>query len=262
MKARVLSVYDEGSIPDTPLIGARGFSVLVDADGQRTLFGTGRRGSYLMHNLDYLEVDVNSVDRVVISHMHIDHVGGLETFLEKREKSIEVIIPPDGENVTKAKFLGIPLRRTGIPMMSEEARSMMMLRTAGERTKLSENLFLSGPSSKGTDPPVDENLMVLMTLNGPVLICGCCHRGLADAVEYVESETSRKISAILGGVHLTGMRKKEVHAIAEMLKDKGPPAMYLNHCSGQVQRTHLREKLGLNAVKDMYVGTEIQFDVR
>jgi len=261
MKAKVLSVYDEGSLTDTPLIGARGFSVLVDVDDQRTLFSTGRRGAYLMHNLDYLEIDADTIDRVVISHMHADHIGGLETFLEKRKEAVEVIVPPDGENATRDKFLGIPLKKRGIPMMSEEARAKMILRIAGEWTPLSKNLSLSGPSSAGTDPPVDENLMILMSVNGPVLICGCCHRGLGDAIELVESRTSKKVSAVLGGVHLTDKKKKEVYGIAELLRERGPPALYLNHCSGLIQRTHLREKLGLNAVKDLYVGTEIQFDV-
>ena len=95
MKAKVTCVYDEGAVVGTPLIGARGISVLVDVDGERTLFDTGMRGRYLMHNLDNLEIDVNTIDRVVISHAHTAHVGGLETFLEGRERSVDVIVTQD-----------------------------------------------------------------------------------------------------------------------------------------------------------------------
>ena len=258
MKAKVLSVYDEGSVPDTPLIGAKGFSVLIDADGQRTLFDTGRRGGYLMHNLDYLEVDPNTIDRVVISHMHMDHVGGLETFLEKREEAVDVIVTKDGERTTEVRFLGIPIKKAGLSNYSKETAAKMRLHKEGEWTQLSKSLFLSNvPNSTG----VDENMLVLMTIGGPVIICGCCHGGIAAAIEHVERITDKKVSAVLGGVHLVKKKKDEVYEVAASLQEKGPPALYLNHCSGQTQRTHLREKLGLKAVRDLYAGTEIQFDV-
>ena len=73
-KAKVLSVYDEGALEDTPFIGATGFSVLVEVDGQRTLFDTGMRGRYLIHNLDYLDVKPDMIDRVVISQIGRAHV--------------------------------------------------------------------------------------------------------------------------------------------------------------------------------------------
>jgi len=258
MKAKVLGVYDEGSVPDTPLVGAKGFSVLIDVDDQRTLFDTGRRGGYLMHNLDYLEVDPDTIDRIVISHMHVDHVGGLESFLEKRKESVEVTVTPDGERTTEVKILGIPIKRTGLSNYSEETAAKMRLRKEGEWTQLSKSLFLSNvPNSAG----IDENMLVLMTVGGPVIICGCCHGGIASAIDHVTERTGKKVSAVLGGIHLIGMKKNDVYDVAAALGERGPPALYLNHCSGQTQRTHLREKLGLKAVKDLYAGTEIQFDV-
>ena len=80
-KAKVLSVYDEGALEDTPFIGATGFSVLVEVDGQRTLFDTGMRGRYLIHNLDYLDVKPDMIDRVVISHNHKGNMGGFSSIV-------------------------------------------------------------------------------------------------------------------------------------------------------------------------------------
>ncbi|MCL2785687.1 MAG: MBL fold metallo-hydrolase [Methanomassiliicoccaceae archaeon] len=257
MKAKVLSVYDEGALPETPMIGARGLAILVDVDGERTLFGTGRRGSYLMHNLDYMEVDVGTIDRVVISHMHIDHVGGLEAFLERREESIEVIVTPDAEHVKVVKLLGIPISRTGLRNIPEETAAKMNLRYESRWTQLSKNLFLTATPPDG----VDENMLVLMTVNGPVMLCGCCHCGPVAAMELTETAVGRKVSGIVGGLHLVDKKKNELYAIAEMFKEKGVSSLYLNHCSGQIQKTRLRERLGLSAVGDFYVGTEIQFDV-
>ena len=54
MNAKITCVYDEGSLPKTNLIGAKGFSVMVESEGKRLLFDTGLRGRYLMHNMGVL----------------------------------------------------------------------------------------------------------------------------------------------------------------------------------------------------------------
>ena len=261
MKAKVLSVYDEGSLPATPLIGAKGLSILVDIDGERTLFDTGGRGNYLMHNMGILEIDADSVDRIVVSHMHSSHIGGLHSFMEARERAIDVISTPDHGAVRVVRIFGIPMKRTGFPKMPPGSSAKMNIVAVNEWTRLSENLYVTGTVPAEDAPDVHENSLVLMTKGGPVLICGCCHRGLWATVSFVEGKTGKKISAIVGGIHLTDKKKAEVRAVADTLTEMGPPALYLCHCSGQVQRMHLREKLGLKGVNDFYVGTEIQFDV-
>ena len=54
MGAVITCIYDEGSLEDTPLIGAKGFSVMVERDGRRVLFDTGLRDRYLKHNMENL----------------------------------------------------------------------------------------------------------------------------------------------------------------------------------------------------------------
>jgi 7,8-dihydropterin-6-yl-methyl-4-(beta-D-ribofuranosyl)aminobenzene 5'-phosphate synthase len=261
MKAKVLSVYDEGSLPGTPLIGAKGLSILVDVDDERTLFDTGMRGNYLMHNMSHLEADPSAVDRVIISHMHSAHIGGLQSFLEAREHQTDVIAPQDHGGVREIRVLGIPMKRTGFPKMPPETYAKMNITAISEWTQLSEHLFVTGKIPEGINPGLHENSLVMMTRAGPVLICGCCHQGLAETISYVEKRTNRKVSAVIGGTHLMHMKKAQAHAAAEMLRDIGQPMLYLSHCSGNVQKTYLREKLGMKAVRDFYVGTEIQFDI-
>ena len=49
---RVLCIYDEGAVVDTPLIGAKGFSVMVESEGRRIMMDTGLRDRYLVHNME------------------------------------------------------------------------------------------------------------------------------------------------------------------------------------------------------------------
>jgi 7,8-dihydropterin-6-yl-methyl-4-(beta-D-ribofuranosyl)aminobenzene 5'-phosphate synthase len=251
MDTRVLSVYDEGSIPGTPLIGARGFSVIVDADGERTLFGTGGRGPYLMHNLGHLEIDAGTVDRIVIPSMYPDHTGGMRSFLEKRDENIEMIIP-DGDPPAGKKFLGMTIKKAGMPKLPEEVSAKADTRHAEGWTRLSENLYIASASG--------ENSLVLITKEDPVLICGDCRCGPAVLIKEIEERTGKRISTIAGSIHLANKKKNEVYGIADMFRQNGPPSLYLGHRTGHTQKIYLREKLGLNAVNDFYAGTEIRFD--
>jgi 7,8-dihydropterin-6-yl-methyl-4-(beta-D-ribofuranosyl)aminobenzene 5'-phosphate synthase len=256
MKARVICVYDEGAIERTSLIGAKGLSILVDVDDELTLFDTGMRGNYLMHNLDFLEIDPNSVTRVIISHAHRTHTGGLPAFLGMRKEKIDVLMPPGSNDIIESKF-GI-LKQPGMPKIPDEAMPMMNSMITKEWTQLSDRLFITGcvPGD-----PLGESSLVLMTKNGPAIICGCCHYGIGNVMAYIKERTSKKVSAVIGGIHLEGLKRKDVHPIAETLMDNGQPMLYLNHCTGVAQKTYLREKLGLNAVKEFYAGAEIKFEV-
>jgi len=259
MEARVVCVYDDGAVVGTPLIGAVGLSILVEADGERTLFDTGLRGRYLMHNLDHLDTDVNTVDRVVISHAHMAHIGGLEAFLGKREGKVDVIVTPDLRDMGPSTFLGIPIKKAPLSRMPPETLGKAEIKEADAWTQLSDHLYLT--NSQG-DTAIKENSLVLMTAKGPVVICGCCHNGLANLLSHVEETTGKKVRAVIGGTHMLKMKKDDVYVIAGSLKDDhGTPLLYLNHCSGVKQITNMREKLGLKGVIDFYAGTEIHFDL-
>ncbi|KAJ3523699.1 hypothetical protein NMY22_g11328 [Coprinellus aureogranulatus] len=107
---------DKGSVPVFDLndfcCGAHGFAALIETevdepdearsgDGgeqsdnprtkrlYRTLFDTGPDSLSLVRNIKALQIPITTIDRVVTSHWHSDHTGGLLSFLELRKKCIE-----------------------------------------------------------------------------------------------------------------------------------------------------------------------------
>jgi 7,8-dihydropterin-6-yl-methyl-4-(beta-D-ribofuranosyl)aminobenzene 5'-phosphate synthase len=51
----------------------------------QTLFDTGPDGAALARNLDSLKIDLAAIDRIVLSHWHRDHSGGILEFLQRRK---------------------------------------------------------------------------------------------------------------------------------------------------------------------------------
>ena len=275
MNAKVLSVYEEGSIVGTKLIGAKGFALLVEVDGERTLFDTGRKGGYLIQNLSQLDVGFESIDRIVLSHGHRDHTGGLNGFLEERETPVKIYSTKGAWEPKADSIKGIRVKNTGAFEILEKNKEKAILEMIDGMTELSENLFIM-PLPLGNsdgrhmkcedgiwkdDDFSDEIALVLRTKNGPVLMTGCAHCGLIPALHEVADVTGKNAMAVVGGVHTVKKKKAEIEALAlEVLNEKVVPKLYLAHCTTPDSKTHLRVKLGLDGVKEFYVGTELIFE--
>ena len=70
-----------------------GLSILVEVDETRVLVDTGQSFS-AVHNAQLLGVDLSTVDRIMLSHGHADHTGGLCEVLRRRDE-VEIIAHPD-----------------------------------------------------------------------------------------------------------------------------------------------------------------------
>ena len=62
------------------LWGEHGLAMLIETSDGRVCFDTGQSGTVLMHNLEQLQIDPQSIDALAISHAHYDHTGGLLTY--------------------------------------------------------------------------------------------------------------------------------------------------------------------------------------
>ena len=133
---KITIIYDNNAHPGFE--SGWGFSCLVDSN-QRILFDTGDNGQKLIHNFKKANIDPKSVNKVVLSHNHWDHVDGLEGF-QKFNSEAEVVHP----------------------------------NTFSEPTEISPGIYSTG--ALGVFPK--EQSLVVKTEKGNIVITGCAHPGL------------------------------------------------------------------------------------
>src|SRR5262249_25575340 len=63
-----------------------GFSVVIEYAGKKILFDTGNDARIFASNAHAMDVDLNDLDFVVISHRHGDHTSGLNHLLKVKSE--------------------------------------------------------------------------------------------------------------------------------------------------------------------------------
>lgn len=247
MEAKITSVYDEGSLEGTQLIGARGLSIVIDIDGQRTLFGTGRKGKYLLHNMNQLEISSESINRVIIPQENVDYFGGLEDLLKNRAEPLDVYVPHIPKN-EKGGF-----RSKGLKLSQEELDKVIFHPSEGW-TNLSKHLSITPiiDSSFGS-----EYFLVLNVEKGPIVISSSSYGGVNAVMNTVKDKTGQAPKGYFGGVYIN-KKSLDANEIAQTFMTNNCDTLYLNHCTGVKGISQLRVNMSLNAVKDFYVGTDVR----
>jgi 7,8-dihydropterin-6-yl-methyl-4-(beta-D-ribofuranosyl)aminobenzene 5'-phosphate synthase len=146
--------------------------------------------SALVHNAELLNVDLQSLDGVVISHLHLDHVGG---GLAMRHRTFA--------------FAAEPLEPKGIsayvPAPMNHDRAEVMVTTAPRTIAPGVAVLPPLPRMMFWLGPVAEQALVVNVRGfGLVLVSGCGHPGIERMLAVTERIIDQPIRAVVGGLHL------------------------------------------------------------
>ncbi|RTZ91717.1 MAG: hypothetical protein DSY91_04690 [Deltaproteobacteria bacterium] len=162
------------------LMTSWGLSVgLLGADGW-TLFDLGNSPDVFLHNFTALGGDLKSVKRIILSHLHHDHSGGLEAFRDVG-RAIPLYLPEriPGDEVGLLESWG--LRVSYVPVSGVQFGDLWIL-----------------PMPQGSPP---EQLIVLETGQGIALLTGCAHFGIENGMAEVWRRFHRPFDLVCGGFH-------------------------------------------------------------
>ena len=81
-------------------VGEWSFSALLESENESILFDTGFDEDTVLHNANLLEKDLSKVEKVILSHFHGDHTGGLiklrKTFMNKNPDAFSEVYVAEG----------------------------------------------------------------------------------------------------------------------------------------------------------------------
>ena len=259
-------------------IGEWGFSAMIEVDGERILFDAGSRENTVLQNAKELNINLDNLDNIFISHNHKDHTGGLITLKKEYPNSFknahvgEGIFysrpNPDGDGnyILSNKYT---LENLGIKFITHKNPTQLVpgVWTTGQVPRKYEEKNWSDLGkmidSKGNTVediiPEDQSLF-FDTENGIVLISGCGHAGLANTLDYVQKIIpGRPIYKIIGGFHLLKLTNDKLEWTAGKMRDAGVNYFVGAHCTGLNSTYSIRNFLGLTSERALVgsVGTVI-----
>jgi len=244
------------------LLGEWGLSILVEADNESILFDTGASIS-VAHNAGLLGKDLAKVDKIVLSHGHYDHTGGLRDVLRKTG-SVEVIGHPD---VWGPKYgcLGEYKRYIGIPFCRKELEGLgASFSLSPDPVKITSEIMTTGVVPMVTDyeeiepylcveegntmlpdPIADDLALIITTEQGLVVLLGCAHRGIINTLRHVqELVPGQPIDTVIGGCHLMSASQERVEQTIHDLKEIGVRRLGTSHCTGFGPTVRLAQEFG------------------
>ncbi len=173
-----------------------------------------------------LGVDLHDIDTIVISHVHGDHIGGIEALANSGGK--DIYVPP---GLSPSSILKLARKRFRVHLVSST-------------TKLEDNVYITKPLY---GPPWEQSLVV-STSRGAVILVGCSHPGVLEITKAVVEELGVKPYMVIGGFHLYGLSLSDIKLLVENMLRLGVEVIVPLHCSGDEIRFVLEHMYSSNAI--------------
>ena len=257
---------NESASPD--LACEHGLSLLLTCEDKVMLFDAGASDAFL-RNAQVMDIDLDTVTDIVLSHGHHDHTGGLphalRHFAERACRAGECSRIPMPEVVLHPDAL-LPRRRMSTEKdpgkqlgMSPETRTLLQdwpkhLITAPQL--LTRNLFhlgeipraypenqallgeLERPQGFEPDRILDDCALAYVRENVEgkdlVIIAGCAHAGIINVIEHAKAVTGvDKVHTVIGGLHMKDASDEVKGQTLRYFDDQDIDILYGCHCTGK-----------------------------
>ena len=260
-----LTTLCENTAGEIGLQAEWGWSILVEAGNDSILVDTGA-GSVALKNADMMRVDLRRIDKILLSHAHADHSGGLRPVL-KRTGPIEVIAHPAvWEKKFKTDLEGLNPYYNGIPYAKSELEKLAHFNIQKEPVKIGDFMMTTGEVPMVTpfevsepnfwvktkdgfrhDTFPDDQSLVIKHPKGLVVVLGCAHRGIINTLLQARKITGgKRIYAVVGGTHLYPKNTEQVNKTVLALKEMKVERIGVSHCTGFPASRRLADAFGSN----------------
>jgi len=259
-----ITTLSENTAPLSNFLAEWGLSILVETDEANILFDTGQSIS-ASHNAELMGIELSLIDKIVLSHGHVDHTGGLKQVLRRVRKEIEIIAHPDIWAVKydrregkENRYIGIPFHRQTLESLGarlnltkEPVRITANIMTTGEIPMTTEyeeiepHLMVKEGNRFKPDKLLDDQALIINTEPGLVVILGCAHHGIINTLYHAQQLTGVKaIHTVVGGCHLINASEERVWLTIAALKELGVQRLGFCHCTGLPASAIMAQEFG------------------
>jgi len=230
-----------------------GFSALVEADDVRLLFDTGNLPGTVTTNAKVLNVPLEGIRDVVLSHWHSDHTGGVLYVLGAvGNDGPTIFVHPaifdekfssgsatEQINALRNDRAAIEAKHGRFDLSAEprEIRPGFALtgsipRPHDSDQKLPPGNLMRRGNSFAVDTVLDEQSLVINTRDGLIVVTGCGHAGVVNTIEHVRSMfRDRPIAALVGGFHWFASGESDIVDAGDQLRKLGVSRLIGAHCT-------------------------------
>lgn len=259
MKLKVL--VDNNTYIDQYYLGEPAVSYYIEDEDTKILFDTGYSDIFIS-NSKKMGINLNNIDKIIISHGHDDHTKGLKYYFDKKRK-VELISHPscfDYKEDSTGLYIGSPLKR-------EELEERCSLNLTDEPLKISKNIYYLGEipttcdfekrysigktiinDNKENDYVKDDSAIAYKCNKGIFVITGCSHSGICNIIEYAKKVCDdSRIIGVIGGFHLF-TKDERLYSTIEYLKENNIKLLYPCHCVSLQAKIEMGKELEINEV--------------
>ncbi len=274
MRVTVLCENTIGTPMPKGLVGEHGLSFLIE-DKDTVLYDTGQ-GVGIINNMGLLGKNVDTIDKIIISHGHYDHTGGLLPVLKQRKSDVPVYLHSDAFK-NKIAYVETPDGNFEIPIGFQNSKkdyeeSGAEFRFVDHFTQITDRVFAIADVERPVgwktwdvrlkckdgeniiDDPFNDDLSLLLeTDSGPVVLLGCAHAGVVEILDDLSSKTGhQQFHAVIGGTHLGSAPETYINKAVETFKKYNVKVVGTSHCTGfhaaAIIRSHFKNEFAVASV--------------
>lgn len=250
----VITILVDNTAGSRGTVAEHGFSAWITCGTDRTLFDTGA-GNALFINARSLKKNFRDIQRVVLSHGHWDHTGGLKQVLELRDHTEIIAHPGIFEERFSVRKRGdeVKYHPAGIPFSREELEQAgAHFHLTREYYEIASGMYFSGEitrpqnwqsSDEGLvlrdcdeyllDPIMDDVSLLFDTDSGPVVLFGCAHAGADTILNYLSEKSGyTSFHAVIGGTHLFRADQQRAENVIAIFEKYQVQTIVATHCTG------------------------------
>lgn len=259
-----ITVLVENTGPNE-LIIEHGISLYIEFNDKKYLLDAGPSDSFFK-NAHALSIDLDRVDKAVLSHGHYDHGDGFMVFLNQYKDKVVY----GAKNIFDDYYSGSGGSVHYIGLSSKLKQMKNRFNTILKDTKIDEKIYLIFDDVSNTKEigvqkklykKVDDVLqpdnfdhelsLVFDTPKGLVICNSCSHAGLESIVDNIKKRLNKPVYAYVGGLHMKSTKnhietssftEEQIQNLCIFIK-KNIQYVLTGHCTGNVSYDLLKKYL-------------------